>query len=105
MPKDMSKRSQTNYPAEFKSSSIKLAIESDQPVAKTARDLGVNVNTLYSWIYSQSQQNNSNNNMMKNSECHFDEMRKLKKELAIVTKERDLLKKGSRVLCQRIPVK
>jgi transposase len=27
-----------------------LAIESDQPIAKTAKDLGVNVNTLHTWI-------------------------------------------------------
>jgi transposase len=33
--------------------------------------------------------------MVKNSECHFDEVRKLKKELSIVKQERDLLKKAA----------
>lgn len=34
------------YTAEFRESSVKLATESDKPVAQTARDIGVNENTL-----------------------------------------------------------
>ena len=33
--------------------------------------------------------------MTKNSECHFEEVARLKKELAIVKQERDLLKKAA----------
>ncbi len=29
---------------------MKRAVESDHPVIETARDLGVNVNTLHTWI-------------------------------------------------------
>ena len=39
------KKQVTNYSSEFRTSAVKLAVESDQPVAKTARDLGINVNT------------------------------------------------------------
>ena len=35
------------YSSEFRESSIKLALESDQPIAQTARDLGVNPNTIH----------------------------------------------------------
>jgi hypothetical protein len=35
------------YTSEFRESSIKLALESDQPIAQTARDLGVNPNTIH----------------------------------------------------------
>jgi transposase len=38
------------YPAEFKERAVKLAVESDQSIAQTARDLGVNENTLHTWI-------------------------------------------------------
>ena len=38
------------YTLDFKKSSAKLASESEQPIAQTARDLGVNVNTLHGWI-------------------------------------------------------
>lgn len=35
------------YTSEFKESAVKLAIESDQPIAVTARELDMNANTLY----------------------------------------------------------
>ena len=38
------------YPAAFKERAVKLAVESEQPIAQTARDLGVNENTLHTWI-------------------------------------------------------
>ena len=38
------------YSAEFKERAVKLAVESDQSIAQTARDLGINENTLYTWI-------------------------------------------------------
>jgi transposase len=34
------------YPAEFKEGAVKLAVESDQSLAQTARDLGVHENTM-----------------------------------------------------------
>jgi len=46
----MSEQKQKIYSTEFKESSVKLAIESSQPMAHTARELGINVNTLYTWV-------------------------------------------------------
>ncbi|USE35543.1 transposase [Endozoicomonas sp. SCSIO W0465] len=43
----MSEKKVKIYTAEFKESAVKMAVESDQPVTETARDLGVNVNTAY----------------------------------------------------------
>jgi transposase len=45
----MSITTMRKYPAEFKERAVKLAVESDQPIAQTARDLGVNENTLHTW--------------------------------------------------------
>lgn len=90
----MSKQQKNNYSPEFRMSSVKLALESDQSIAKTARDLGVNTSTLHTWIGNQSNSKESNN-MTKNSECHFEEVARLKKELTIVKQERDLLKKAA----------
>jgi transposase len=42
----MSQPMTKKYPAAFKERAVKLAVESDQPIAQTARDLGVNENTL-----------------------------------------------------------
>jgi transposase-like protein len=46
----MSKPAMNVYPAEFKERAVKLAVESEQPIAQTARDLGLNENTLHTWI-------------------------------------------------------
>jgi transposase len=93
----MSNINRTNYPLEFKISSAQLAIDSDQPVAQTARNLGINHNTLHGWIdkYSDSHQINQNNMSNSNKAACFEENKRLKKELALVKQERDLLKKAA----------
>ena len=88
-----------NYTSKFKESAVKLAIESDQPIAATARDIGVNVNTLHTWIgkYSKPKQ------LAERDDEHiYDENKRLKKELARVTQERDLLKKATAYFAKEI---
>ncbi len=48
----MSKEKLQTYPSEFRESSVILALESEQPITHTARDLGINPNTLHTWIKS-----------------------------------------------------
>jgi transposase len=88
----MSNNKRSSYPVEFKTSSVKLAVESDQPISQTARDLGININTLHNWITKYS---NSSKDNMKNNENTAEENKRLKKELAMVKQERDLLKKAA----------
>mgnify|MGYP001081266039 CR=1 FL=1 len=88
----MSNNKRNNYPLEFKISSVQLASDSDQSIAQTARDLGVNINTMHNWIARYS---NSNKNNMTNKENSSEEIKRLKKELAMVKQERDLLKKAA----------
>ena len=62
------------YTSEFKESAVKLALESDQP--KTTVD--------------------------RTDEHIYDEVKRLKKELAKVTQERDLLKKATAYFAKEI---
>jgi transposase len=80
------------YSSEFKESSVRLANESRNPIAQTARELGINANTLYGWIDKYSKPKDKN---MRTDEHLYDELKNLKKELARVTQERDLLKKAA----------
>ena len=50
----MSQEKPKVYTAEFRGSAVKLANESSQPIAQTARDIGVNENTLPTWISKYS---------------------------------------------------
>jgi transposase len=45
-----SKRGTMNYPPEFRENAVKLALSNDQSRAATARELGINVNTLHAWV-------------------------------------------------------
>ena len=88
----MTKTKPKVYPAEFKESAIKLATESKHSIAQTARELGINTNTLYTWIDKYSKPRKQ---AMRTDEHIYDEVKQLKKELARVTQERDLLKKAT----------
>jgi len=90
---EQTKKVNKTYTSEFKESAVKLAIDTDQPITQTARELGVNANTLHTWInkYSKPVKDTA-----KRSDEHiYDELKRLKKELAKVTQERDLLKKAT----------
>jgi transposase len=91
----MSEQRQKIYSTEFKESSVKLAIESGQPIAHTARELGINPNTLYTWINKYSTAPNTNGFKVHSDNRAYDEIMKLKKELARVSQERDILKKAT----------
>lgn len=84
----------SSYSSEFKQDSVKLAVESDQPVAQTARDLGVNPNSLYTWIAKYRQPETPVNKG--SGENHpYEELKRLRRENAQLKEERDILKKAA----------
>ena len=87
-------RKLNQYSSEFKESAIKLALEGDKSIGQTAVDLGIKKSTLYTWINKYGGHRpiitKANDN-----EHIYDENKRLKKELARVTQERDLLKKAA----------
>lgn len=88
------KRKLKIYSAEFRASSVKLAIDSDLPIAQTAKDLGINPNTLHTWINKYSRPKEQNK-ALRTDEHLYDELKRLKKEIVRLTEERDLLKKAA----------
>jgi transposase len=88
----MSDKKPNSYPPEFRESAVKLAIESDKSIAQTAKELGINISTLHTWIGKYSQPKGAS---IRTTDHHFDEIKQLKKELARITQERDLLKKAA----------
>ena len=55
----MSEKKLKSYTSEFKESAIKLAVESNKPVTETAREFGVNISTLHTWIAKYQRPNAS----------------------------------------------
>lgn len=84
----------SNYSSQFKQDAVKLAVESDQPVAQTARNLGVNPNSLYTWIAKYHQPESSTNKGAGGEHPH-EELKRLRRENAQLKEERDILKKAA----------
>jgi transposase len=91
---------QTTYPEEFKKSAVKLALESDQSIVQTARDLGINKSTLYTWIGK-----NQNKRPQKSSKEHdpYEEIKRLRKENKLLKEEREILKKAATYFAKIAP--
>ena len=81
------------YTAEFKENAVKGANESNN-IAQTARELGIKENTLYHWVHKYSRRIETPKTT-RNDEHLYDEQKRLKKEVARLTEERDSLKKAA----------
>jgi len=91
---DQEKSKPKIYSSEFRESSVKLAIGADKPITQIAKDLGINPNTLHTWINKYSQPKEQNKTV-RTDEHLYEELKRLKKEVARLTEERDLLKKAA----------
>jgi len=78
------------YSAEFRESTVKLANESDKPIAQTARELGVNESTPHTWINKYSRPLEPGKTA-RTDDPIYEELKRLKKENARLIEERDLL--------------
>lgn len=77
---------------------MKLAVESNQPIAQTARALGVNSNTLHTWLrkYQSQQETNTTGYLDKVNDLHlYEELKQLRRENATLKEEREILKKAA----------
>ncbi|MCZ6908613.1 MAG: transposase [Rickettsia endosymbiont of Ixodes persulcatus] len=70
------------YPAEFKESAVKLAIESKQPFTQTARELGITKSSLYNWVHKYSKPKE----VMRDDEHLYDEFKDISMAVGHVLK-------------------
>ncbi len=82
------------YSEEFKESAMQLALNSDQSVSQVARELGISIGTLHNWLYKRRLKE-SEEQVPKVKESLEDENKRLRKELARVKEEREILKKAT----------
>ena len=89
------------YPAAFKERAVKLAVESDQALAQTARDLGVHENTLHTWI---GQYHRTERQEQQGQDEHwYEELKRLRKENARWKEERELLNTAAADFAPQLP--
>ena len=97
----MSQPMTKKYPAAFKERAVKLAVESDQPIAQTARDLGVNENTWHTWIGKYHRVERQEKQV--HDEHVYEGLKRLRKENACLKEEREILKKAAAYFAQQLP--
>lgn len=83
------------YPAEFKASAVKLAVESGRPMSQTAKELGLSKDTLYGWVRQYQGTRPSGPEQTVNAEHLYEALKRLRRENAILREERDILKKAT----------
>lgn len=90
----MSQRKTRQYDKEFKINAVNLCLSSNRGYHAIAKDLGLPSSTLYSWVEAHQKDGKEafpGKGHLKPSDA---EVAQLRKELAIVREERDILKKA-----------
>lgn len=96
MMKSVTKR---RYSAEFKAQAVEL-VRLGKPVRQVAEDLEVGLSLLYSWVQQVSQpaQLGSEGLRAEGEESAADELRRLRREVANLKLENNILKKAAIIL-------
>jgi len=89
----MSKKRQ-QYTAEFKKEAAGLVVDQGLTAAQAARDLGVSESVLGRWI-QQARASTAAPEAAPPSESERAELKRLRSEVAILRKEREILKKAA----------
>lgn len=85
----------SQYDQSFIDESVRLALTSNQPISKTARDLGIKEPTLYYWVKKSKDKAPLITDQSGNSANLVDELNRLRKENARLKEEREILKKAA----------
>ena len=95
----MKKRKSKRYTEEFKLEAVRLCQESGKPKTQIAKDLGIYVSMLYSWI-NRYDEAKSLGLTPAERVAEKEELAQLKRENKRLKQENDILKKASAYLAQ-----
>ena len=79
------------YDAEFREGAVRIVEETGKPVARIARDLGVNEGTLGNWVVKAREARQGTEGLSKGD---VEELKRLRAENAELRMERDVLKRS-----------
>ena len=80
------------FDQEFRAGAVRIVRETGKPVAQVARDLGVNEGTLGNWVATERRARERGNGAL--SEPERGELVRLRREVAELRMERDVLKRS-----------
>lgn len=90
----------SKYPEEFRREAVQLALSSDDSRASVARRLGVNETTLRNWVADHLAEEARQADPLAVTPSEFEELRRLRREVAELRTERDILRKAAAYFAQ-----
>jgi transposase len=90
----------SRYPEEFRREAVALALSSDESRAAVARRLGVNETTLRNWCAAQLAEEARRADPLAVTPSEFEELRRLRREVAELRTEREILRKAAAYFAQ-----
>ncbi len=97
----MSVEKRRRYDREFKLEAVRLSVEPGRSVAGVARDLGISENVLHVWRAKLKSEGSAAFPGKGHQSGETEELRRVRRQLAEVTEERDILKKALGVFSRR----
>lgn len=82
------------FTTEFKAEAVRLVFEEGQPISEVARDLDIHQNLIYKWRDELATKGEGAFPGRGRGSAPGEEIRRLKRKLAAVSEERDILKKA-----------
>ena len=83
----------SKYPPEFRERAVRIARESDRPIAAVARDLGMHPETLRVWVRQDEADDGSRSDRLTTTEC--EELAALRRENRDLRRSNEILKAAS----------
>ena len=93
-------RTRPPYPPEFRTEAVRLARSAQQPLTKTARDLGVSLETLRAWLKQADLDSGQRTDGLTTAER--EELIRLRRENRTLRMEREILVKASAFFAREI---
>ena len=81
----------TKYDRQFREGAVRIVEETNKSIAAVARDLGVNEGTLGNWVQRARADRQGRGEL---SEADYEELKRLRAEVAELRMERDVLKRS-----------
>jgi len=87
-----SRRSRRQFSEEFKEGAVRLVLDEGKTVGAVARELDLTASALSLWVrHARAERTKGKSGLMKEER---DELARLRKEVRVVTEERDILNKA-----------
>ena len=90
----------SRYPYEFRHEAVQMALATSDSSASVARRLGVNETTLRNWVANELAEQARAANPLSVSPSEFEELRRLRREVAELRVEKEILRKAAAYFAQ-----